>query len=178
MNVDQFVTKAFKAADGVSVAAARGAQAGGRLVQKATMATLAAETGGSLTLRGVKGHKKMAVVATPLSVDSVLVKGIPGGLWGWLESGTKKHIVGGGRGAQSVGRNAHGVIFTANKKGTQSYATKLMSFGAGNGVAYGPFLAGGSPAKHPFAKGVEAARPQIPVVVQKETRAAMLKAFR
>jgi hypothetical protein len=85
--------------------------------------------------------------------------------------------VGAGRGKSSVGKNKYGVTYAQTKQGGKSYTTKLLTFGAG-GAAYGPFVAGGSPARHTFADAVSASAPAVVEAIHLESSKAILRAFK
>jgi hypothetical protein len=98
-----------------------------------------------------------------------------------MEHGTKKHVIGAGKGKTGIGQTSRGRIFASgtSRKGkeTRSYKRKLLSFGPGRGAAYGPFMGGGVKAKHGFTDGVNAVAPAVPKIVARGTSSAVRKAF-
>ena len=179
-SVDGFVKHCNNAVKNIEGSTLVGVNAGAAVLATAATGTMAAATHGTLALRGVPGAKLNArvVPATSVAKPTALVAEGPAGLATILNAGTFPHIVGAGHGKSSTGTNKHGVKFARTKSGGNSYTTKLLSFGKGNGAAYGPFVAGGSPAHETLARAVTASEPLILKAINRETSLAVAKAFR
>lgn len=180
MNVDQFIHRCEKASVELESATRAGVNAGAAVLGIAANSTLAGATHGTLALRGVPGATLAAAVLPAASVvrPVALVAERPAGLAKILNAGTFPHPVGAGRGKVSTGTNKFGVRFATTKRGGNSYTTKLLTFGKGNGAAYGPFIAGGSPAHQTLDRAAEAAHPAIVEAMHATTMKAVLGSFK
>lgn len=179
--VEGFVRKLERASSATGPAARAGVEAAGKYLTKALLVSLGADTHGTLRLRGVKNGEMGATsrtVGAGGETTSVLVRGIPGGLWSWLQKGTSPHVVGAGRGKVGISRNIHGVVYAFDKKNRKTYTAKRLRIGATGDWALGPFVAGGSPARRTFTRAVDVAHPGMVKAMQTETRARVLEAFK
>jgi hypothetical protein len=181
VNVDQFVKKcSYDVPRAIETSTRTGVNAGAAVLATAATATLAAATHGSLILHGVPQAKLGVKVlpATSIVNPTALVSDTPAGLGTILNAGTFPHVVGSGRGKVSTGTNKYGVKFAKTAKGGNSHTTKLLTFGKGNGAAYGPFIAGGSPAHETLARAAGIAQPAITRAVQAESTKSIFRAFK
>lgn len=186
---EQLAGKLETAAKNMKHAERQGVNAAAVAVRDAALVELAAETHGTLTLRGVGSKAKMGVQVKPSTAGSnytSLVRGIPAGLWTWLTAGTHPHVVGAKRGTRRTGRfhrvaNLAGRKISVSTTGATTDVRKVMAvpFAGGSGdFRTGPWVAGGSPAKHTFAKAVDKIEPRIPQIVDKEVSKVLRESFR
>lgn len=178
--VDGLVKKLERAGAGLEAATRSGVNVAAAVMASAVDASIAADTGGSMKLRGMHGAKPVRARANPaasMTLPTALVNTNSPGVMAILERGAKSHVVGSGqKGAQGVAHNVHGVLHAVTKSGGKSYTAKLMQIG--NDVVWGPFVAGGSPPKHTFSNAVNATAPAVPRIVQAETSKAIRAAWR
>jgi len=168
--------------EGLLAADKKGVAAGAALVAASTRAQLSAATKGTNRLRGVgKAGARLSVRTIPeTGVDpAVLVQAV--GPWQIIEGDTQPHTIL----PRGVGR-ARGRSRAARHAAKQQLYEALFGGGGFAGVTplampWGPrfrALHPGTTGKHPWKTGVEQVEPKILPVIQAETHAAMVRAFR
>jgi hypothetical protein len=106
----------------------------------------------------------------------VLLRGNPAGPWAWLESGTQPHVVGAGKGETRLSLYSrldtgktyaiHSARAGNKARGTkQRIQSKFRNMAVNGEVRQGPWMVGGSPAKHTFSDAVNAV--PVPEIVNK-----------
>lgn len=143
-----------------TTASAASVRKGAQIIKIDTLASAAAVTGGTLALRGVKSRSgkggRLGVVYTITGAGASTVAAVKAvGPWVLIERDTKRHEVG-----------------TKTKNGRP--AVLLLPDG---GFATGPFMAGGSKGKHPWALGTARAQPKVTKLYQQEVTREILKNF-
>jgi hypothetical protein len=184
---EQLAGKFIKAADGIKFSQRDGVNEAGKVMQFAVNANVKMAIGANQELSGVPGGKIEAKLLTAASdvKPTAIAKGVPAGLFTIVESGALPHVVGAqtARG-RSIGRgyglDDRGRVLRTLKSGrdvrSRVAGRKLMS--GGEWAAYGPFIAGGSRGKRPFASAYKTVAPRVAELVQRKTSAALVKAFR
>jgi hypothetical protein len=169
------------AAHGVEKAPLEGLKAGAKLVSDSVMREVSNATGGSFALRGTAGKKKngapkLKPETKQVGQSAVIVAGKPKGIWSMLDSGTDKHVVGAGKNVSFASNIAtrSTVAVRTNKKGKTSQVKRRKVLKIGDRYVTGPFLAGGSPARHTFKYGVAKVHLQVVSEIAKRSHDAII----
>ena len=195
---EQLAGKFMRAADGIKFSQRDGVNDASKVFQFAVNTNVRAAIGSEMELSGVKfGSKRRFNTARPepskkieaklLTASSdvkptAIVKGMPAGMFTIVESGAEKHTVGGRLAERNAfdirTREAVAVRVTKKRQRESRVKDKRKLMSTGEWAAYGPFMAGGSRGKRPFATAYKSVAPRVAELVQRKTSAALVKAFR
>jgi hypothetical protein len=129
------------------VASEKSVREGARIIQGNALAAIAEVTHGSMTLRGVRARStgkeaKLGVTAKVIGTGSDTTAIVHAtGPWQFVERAVSPHAVG----------------IRLEEAGQQP----VMLVPGGSGFATGPWIAGGSPGKHPFKLAAQKSKPQV-----------------
>jgi hypothetical protein len=159
ITVEQLGAKLLEVAKVGPIASENAVKKGAALVREEVLASLTAVGVHGFTLRGVsrkKGGAKLgAVVKVSGSGNSTTAIIKATGPWQFIERDTARHQVG------------------AKLNANEDYPVLHW----GNVWATGPFMAGGSHGRHPWAIGEHHAQPKVKTIYEKEVFGAVRKAF-
>jgi len=155
------------------------------------------DTGGDYVLSGIKNSRRYKTRKAPaqkafyrtmrhVDFDAVVVYGTPASVWAWLESGTKAHWVGAGKGEQRLSLYSridtgktyaiHSARAGRNARGSkQRIQSKFPIMRIGNEVRRGPWYVGGSSPKHTFTDAVNSV--DVSSIMRKAIAASVAKGF-
>lgn len=188
---EQFAAKLNKLARELPFAARESVNRAATIAQKNIDRTLAADIGTERRMSGL-GRKKFGAAgggevtvglrrSTATRNFTAYVGPVGRGMagaWGILEGGTVAHPTGGKTSTRIARRGRR-------KDGTTTYNRIKTPRAAGRvlmrtpyGPRWGPFLVGGSPAKHTFSRGARPVRATLKAAAGRETGQAVRKAFR
>lgn len=174
----QLAGKFHKLGATIGTSARDGVNGAARILAAAGNANLAASTGGDSRLSGVPKAQLRVTPrpATSTTDPAALVTGDPPGLFSIVEGGAHPHLIGAGRGVFASSLKTRGLQKVSKTgKARKASGRKLLTFGDGQ-AAFGPFVAGGSPAKRPLGRAGQVIGPKVPALVARETRASIVKA--
>ncbi len=191
ITAEQFARKVEKLADGLGKAQMDGVNGAARQVYAIVNAQVASDIGSEQRMSGL-GGKKFAVQgggevratlrpSTKTKNSTAYVgpwgKGMAGA-FGILEGGTTQHVVGGKTSSRIArqGKRKDGTRTYNRIRNPKSAGRKLMA--TPWGPRWGPFMVGGSPAKRTMSKAARRVDRMAATAVQRETRTAIVKAFR
>ena len=191
ITAEQFAQKIGKLADGLGKAQMDGVNGAARQVLGIVNAQVAADTGGDSRMSGLGGKKfagqggadvRATLRPSTRTKNSTAYVGPWGkgmaGAFGILEGGSTQHVVGGKSSVRIANRGERkdGTVTYNRVRNPRQSGRKLMR--TPWGPRGGPFMVGGSPAKRTMSKAARRAERIAASAVQRETRTAIVKAFR
>ena len=185
-SVDQFAAKMEKTARAIEGATRDGVNEAAAVVGLAVDAGVATVLGSDRAFSGIPGAKVGALVKKARAVRNpqAIVQATPAGLASIVESGAKPHVVGartakGKRVRNIFGLEDGGGVVTLSSRGLRRARTgsgALMRLP--DGMARGPFIAGGFKATHAVSRAFDLMAPRVAPIVHRETWRAVGRSFR
>lgn len=183
---EQFARKLEKVARELPDASRKGVNEAAGIFKVAVDSAVAGAIGSDRELSGIPKLKVGAKLLTASSdvKPTAIVKGDPPSVFTIVESGALPHVVGARTAkGKSLGRGyglEGGRVLRTLKSGkdVRSKVSGRLLMSTGDWAAYGPFIAGGSKGKKPFASALRTVGPRMAQIVQRETSKATLGAFR